>query len=276
MKRSILTAVLLLVCTGTASADKSQYHLLSPVPRDLMRELSTDRPDTTESPYTVDAGHVQAEMSFIDYTRESEDGETVETFRVLPMNLKAGLLNHVDLQLVFDAYVEEETAFGGDSDTASGFSDTQLRLKINFWGNDGGRTAFAFMPFVQFPTAGDDLGNDHLEGGLIFPFAVELTEETGLGLMAEIDFVRNEEDTDYEVDLVHTAVFGLTIAGELGGYLEYVGVFPGESGVDYIVMPGAGLTYGLTPDIQLDAGVGVGLTDDADDFNIFTGISVRS
>jgi hypothetical protein len=42
-------------------ADKSGYHLFRPTPRELMRELSTDRPDQTESAYTVDAGHVQLE-----------------------------------------------------------------------------------------------------------------------------------------------------------------------------------------------------------------------
>jgi hypothetical protein len=35
--------------------DKSQFHLFNPTPKALMRELSTDRPDQTESPYTVDA-----------------------------------------------------------------------------------------------------------------------------------------------------------------------------------------------------------------------------
>ena len=49
------------------AADKSHYHLFNPTPRGQMRELSADRPDVTESPYTVDAGHVQLEMSFVDY-----------------------------------------------------------------------------------------------------------------------------------------------------------------------------------------------------------------
>src|SRR5687767_13300570 len=45
--------------------DKSQYTLFNPVPRDMRRELSPDRPDRTESPFTVDAGHVQVELSFV-------------------------------------------------------------------------------------------------------------------------------------------------------------------------------------------------------------------
>ncbi len=46
----------------SALQDKSRYHLFNPTPVGRMREMSTDRPDKTESPYTVDAGHFQWEM----------------------------------------------------------------------------------------------------------------------------------------------------------------------------------------------------------------------
>jgi hypothetical protein len=36
--------------------NKNRYHLLAPTPRSELRDLSTDRPDKTESAYTVDAG----------------------------------------------------------------------------------------------------------------------------------------------------------------------------------------------------------------------------
>lgn len=255
-------------------ADKGQYHLLNPTPRPLMRELSTDRPDTTESPFTVDAGHFQVELSFLEYTRD-DGGSDFEEFTLLPANLKVGLLNHVDLQLVVTPFVRQEFEAGGGAGDASGFGDTQLRLKVNFWGNDGGSTAFAFMPFVQFPTGDDDVGTHHAEGGLIFPLAIQLPGDFGLGLMAEVDFVRNAADDGYAVDFVHTATVGHDLVGALAGYVEYVGVAPSEDDADYIAVLGAGLTYGLGDDVQLDAGVNVGLTDSADDFGIFAGLTFR-
>ena len=45
---------------GAAQAsdqNKSQYTLFNPTPDRLLRDLTTDRPDTTECPFTVDAGH---------------------------------------------------------------------------------------------------------------------------------------------------------------------------------------------------------------------------
>ena len=50
--------------------DKSRFTLFNPTPRALMRDMDTDRPDTTESPYTVDAGHVQIEFSLTEYARD--------------------------------------------------------------------------------------------------------------------------------------------------------------------------------------------------------------
>src|SRR4051794_35141958 len=43
----------------TVPTNKCRYTLFNPTPRKQMREMATDRPDKTESPYTVDAGHVQ-------------------------------------------------------------------------------------------------------------------------------------------------------------------------------------------------------------------------
>src|SRR6266581_8182675 len=48
--------------------DKSGYNLFNPTPRGFMRELGADRPDKTDCPFTVDAGHFQVEMDFANLT----------------------------------------------------------------------------------------------------------------------------------------------------------------------------------------------------------------
>src|ERR1700681_4588156 len=48
--------------------DKSNYSLYNPVPDDQMRPFSSDRPGKTHSSLTVDAGHIQVESDFINYT----------------------------------------------------------------------------------------------------------------------------------------------------------------------------------------------------------------
>ena len=53
---------------GGEQQDKSGYNLFRPTPDALLREMATDRPDRTESAYTVDAGHYQIEMDLLTYT----------------------------------------------------------------------------------------------------------------------------------------------------------------------------------------------------------------
>ena len=133
------------------ATDKSGYHLFNPTPREHLRDLSTDRPDKTESPYTVDAGRFQFEMDLVTLTIDEAADFRVETVNVAPINLKLGLTNTTDLQVIFDSYVrqtiEDETT--GARDTIDGVGDVTVRLKQNLWGNDGGKTALAVMPFVK-------------------------------------------------------------------------------------------------------------------------------
>jgi hypothetical protein len=247
--------------------DKSGYSILDPTPRALWRPMSPDRPDTTESAYTVDAGAFQIELSVFDYSRNGSE----DAWAVMPLNLKLGLLNNVDIQIVVDPYVRVDDG----ERTRQGFGDLQVRTKINLWGNDGGPTAFAFMPFIQIPTASDEVGSSHVEGGLIVPFAMDLAQGVSLGLMFQTDFVYDPEDAAYDTEFVGTTVLGFDVTDELGLFLEGVGIVSTDPNTDFRGLLGLGATYGFTPDVQLDAGINIGLTGDADDINVFAGLTVR-
>lgn len=262
---------------------KDGFNLFNPTPLEWMREMSTDRPDTTESPYTVDAGHVQVELSLVDYGYNDDGGDRSEALSVLPTNFKIGLLNNVDVQFIFTPYTRVEAEADGAKESADGFSDdTQIRLKINLWGNDGpqpgfGNTAFAIMPFIKFPTGSGDLSNDHIEGGIILPLAVALPADFSLGLMAEIDFVYDGASGGYGTDFGHTVTLGHDIPGvdNLAGYVEYIGIAPHDTGRTYQAVASAGLTYAMTDDWVIDAGGTAGISDSADDITLFVGTSFR-
>ena len=61
----------------------------------------------------------------------------------------------------------------------------------------------------------------------------------------------------------------------LAGYVEYVGVEPGDSESDYQAGLGTGVTYALSENVRLDAGTNIGMNKAADDLNIFGGITIR-
>ncbi len=274
-----------LASTGSAAAedavkpthDKSGYNLFHSTPLDLMRELTPDRPDKTESPYTVDAGHFQLEMDAVTFTLKRSKDERTGAWNVAPVNFKVGMLNNVDLQFIFDNYLyaRTEDRQARKMTTQSGVGDFTTRLKINLWGNDGGQTAFGVLPFVKLPTNTDHLGNDAVEGGVIFPLAVKLPSGWDLGLETGSSFLRNGQDRGHHAEFVNMVTVGRELIGKLGGYLEFFSSVSTERGSSWVGTADLGLTYGLTDNIQLDAGVNLGVTRSADDVDAFTGLTVR-
>lgn len=262
--------------TATETASKSGFNLFNPTPRELMREFNTDRPDETESPYTVDAGHFQLEMDFFRFTsdRHTTDGSRAEVWNFAPINIKAGLFNNVDLQVILDNYGNQRTVTNGVVSHASGFGDITTRLKINLWGNDGGSTAFGIMPFVKLPLSKSSLRNGRTEGGVILPLTVALPGGWSVALMTEADFVHND-DGGYDTEWVNSASFSHDITKKLGGYIEFFTVVGDAADFDWKGQVDVGLTYVVVDNVQLDAGCDFGVTRSAPDFQPFAGISVR-
>ena len=192
-----------------------------------------------------------------------------------PVNFKVGLCNRVDLQLVLETYNHVRVRSGGVTQTMSGYGDTTVRLKCNFWGNDGGATAMAALPYVKLPTNQDGLGNNSVEGGLILPLAVCLPADFGMGLMTQFDAIRDDAGSGHHAEFVNSITLSHDIVGKLAGYMEFFSAVSAERGSGWIGTFDLGLTYGLTDNIQLDAGVNIGVTNAADDVNTFLGLSWR-
>lgn len=242
------------------------------------RELTTDRPDATESPFTVEPGRYQIEASFAAYERDRHNPERDDTrvtvWNIAPVNLRVGLTPSSEIQFVVDNYldVETEQPSSGLHEHRRGFGDVTLRFKKNFWGNDGGTTALGVMPFVKLPTNTDDLGNDSIEGGVIVPFAAELPAGWGFGAMTEVDLVRNDADDGYDTLWLNTATVGHDLTEQLAGFLELtLETGAGKPATTF----NTGLTYAVTADVQLDCGAGFGLTRAAPDLVLFVGCTTR-
>lgn len=229
-----------------------------------LRPLSTDRPDTTESPRSVDAGHFQFEVELAAWTRDGDE-RSVSLFEV---NAKYGLDEATDLQMVlpFHTWIRH-----GDE----GFGDMEIRLKRNLWGNDEGGTAMAVMPFVKLPTAHGDLGNGAVEGGLIVPFGFDAGAAWSCGVMGEVDVLEDEDGSGYEPEFLFsaTASHGLTACSGL--FVELVGLSGFTDSSDIEAYFNTGMTWAVKPMCQIDFGIRVGLNDEAEGFTPFLGFSTK-
>jgi hypothetical protein len=246
------------ISSDTATAHRG-YNLFEPTPREEMREFAPDRPDTTESPITVDAGHFQFELEAVSVERDQ--GATELTTGVL--EAKAGLTEWADLQVIIDGLHD----VGGQN--ARG--DISLRTKLNFWGNDQGLSAFGMIPFITL--AGSESEESQVDGGLIFPLELRLPQDWEFGTMLEFDAVSRPEGRG--IDAVVSATTGHPLWRELDGFIELESRLALERAEPAEVAANAGLVLGASDDIEVDTGVRVGLTDAADDFVAFVGGTTR-
>lgn len=237
---------------------------------DFQRELSADRPDTTESPFTVEPGRFQIESSLWAYGRDRTGGTETQAWTVAETNFKIGLAADHDLQFVVRPYVRESQRGFANSD-AEGFGDVEVRWKWNLWGNDGGSSALGLMPFVSLPTQ-TAVSSGEWEGGAILTWATDLPGGWGLGIQGEVDRVWDEDSRRHEWDFLHSIVTGHDLTETVAFYLEYFGVAGAHP---YEANLSAGLTWAIGSNLQLDLGGVYGLNDAAEDHSVFQGITFR-
>lgn len=249
---AIITHVIILCCTLVANGEE-------------LRPLSADRPDTTESPYTVDKGHWQIETEFASW---SFDGSHMESVSLGTMNVKYGINDCSDLQLVLPGFTDMKQ---GDE----GFGDIQVRLKHNLWGNDEGHHAFALMPYIKFPTARGNLGNDELEGGIAMPFSFEGPAAWSLALMGQIDLVSDEDDSGMQCEALVSFAAGHELTDHTAFFLELAGILSPEGSQAHEAYFNAGLTWAFTETIQWDTGIRIGLTSLSTDWSPFLGLTMK-
>ncbi len=228
-----------------------------------LRPLSADRPDTTESTHTVDAGNFQFEMEIAAWTRDGNYRE----FSFGQLNSKVGLDSSTDFQVVTPFFTQVHNG-------EEGFGDLQLRLKRNLWGNDEGSTSMAVMPFIQLPTSNGGLGSDKVEGGLIVPFAFDGPGGWSCAVMGKLDVEANE-DRDYHLVGLTSATTSHALTEQTAVFFELVSVLSAESGSDWEAYFNTGMTWLLTPTWQFDGGFRIGLTGVSADYSPFLGMSTK-
>ena len=282
----VAAAVSLAAGIGTASpafaqsaASKAEYSLFDPVPDNDLRDMDTDRPNHTDTPHTVDAGHIQVELGLADFTRQwSGDPGDFTGFSTGQFNIRLGLTNTIEFNAALDAF-DWQHASQQKPANASGIGDVTVGGKINLWGDDGQdgvwATALAIKPQIKLPTAGSVLGNGHVEAYVEFPFLVNLPSDFHLGLQIVPGFVRNDPNTAYVGGMQQSISIDRTLVGSADVYLEYWSQEAAGHASRYLQTVDVGFTNPIGKNVVLDSGVFFGLNHASPSFEYLGGVSFR-
>lgn len=240
--------------------------------------MSTDRPDKTESPYTLMPGTFQIETSLYSISEDKSvaSGGAKDTTKVVinDLHLRAGVTENGEIQFMIPSYIEEEIRSSGNRNRAYGVGDLVARYRHNMAGNAGGDFAWAVMPYLKVPTANEPLGTDEIEGGLYFPFGFKLPNEWSMGTMFGLHHAFDGDD-DWRTDYEMTWVFSRSLVADLSGFFELYSRFSDQASYRAESTFDVGLTWQWAEDLQADAGIFLGITEAAIDQEYFLGLSWR-
>lgn len=238
-----------------------------------LRELNTDRPDVTESPFTVDVGHVQIEADFFSHTRTNDSDERIREWSLATTNLRFGVSPNVEVGVFIAPWTRQVVEPVGSTQprvVRSGFGDVTLRGKINFIGDDGGPLAVGLISDLTLPSAARDLGVERTSALVLLPITAELPGQWTLGAMTGADWRRSNADD--VIVWINSASLSHAITDVVEGYFELTS----EAGDGaHVATFDTGLTFKVHENLQLDCGINIGISRAADDLVVFTGIARR-
>ena len=215
------------------------------------------RPSLGSTAATTEAGYVEMEAGGV----FANDGFST------PVRFRLGLGRIAEAYLGFSPIVGVDT----DEGTETGFGDTVLGAKIRFFESADGDAAVE--GFVKLPTADEDkgLGTGAVDAGFRF-IASRAWGMNQFHFNLGGDFAGVPDATSNDARWTLSLMWARTFESRLGMYGElFVQFLPAAD--DENISTQWGVIYVLNPSLVLDAGVNIGLSDDAPDLQVRMGIT---
>jgi Putative MetA-pathway of phenol degradation len=241
---------------------------------DLSEALVTDRPDFTEASSTVGNGVAQIEFGYT-YVYDNNNNESTKTNSFGEPLLRYGIYDDwLELRIGI-APTTERTKSPGNTSNESGISDLYLGFKIALTPQDGILPEMAIIPQMNVPTGSSAFTSDHVEPGLNWIYGWELNNFVSMAGSTQGNRRIDDANESY-LEMAQSWTFAYTLTEKLGAYTEWYAILPsGGNMADNEHYANGGFTYLISNDIQFDIRAGVGLNEDAADYFIGSGFSIR-
>jgi Putative MetA-pathway of phenol degradation len=212
----------------------------------LPAQITTDRPDQTESSITVGRGNLQIESGFL---IEFEGDEESSNRRILaPTTLfRYGISKAIELRFLNQFESHQSTSF-----SIHGISDIEIGTKVQLFKKQEADTEIAFISHLVLPTGTKELSDENY--GTINKLSIShsLSERFGIGY--NIGYNYFEESNG---DLTYSLALGTGINEKVSIYSELYGAFLNFE--DFEFNFDTGFTCLANEYLQFDFSFGTGL-----------------
>ncbi len=235
-----------------------------------VEKIDTDRPDQTESAFTIPKKWIQTEIGF-QYAADRYDKLSPrDQYFIYPTLLtKYGVTKHFELRLITEYSGYRFLSGYGGHVLEKGLNSVQLGGKLNFLQENGLRHKTSMIAHYDFGRLRTPY-KDTIDGAN-FRFTMQHTISSLISLGYNLGM--QWEEFGQPPAYVYTFAPGFNISEKWYAYIELFGTiwkkYHPENSID------AGVAYYVNDNLKIDASAGLGLSNNAQDFYIGMGASFR-
>ena len=243
--------------------------------------LVTDRPDFTESTDAIPTGHAQLEVGYT-FTLDRESEKRARSHTAPEFLLRLGVANNVELRLGWQGYHWSETLAPAQTragrpvrveDWDQGAADVSIGVKYKFAEQEGPRPHMGIIAALTVPSGSANTSSGDVEPEVVFLWAYDVDDRLSIAGNAGVGVLSDNGNRFAQGKASISLAYAVT--DRVGAYAEYFGLYPNAEHSDAAHSINGGVTYLINDNLQLDARVGAGLNEEADDFFTGIGFAVR-
>lgn len=226
-----------------------------------IESIQTDRPDLTESAFTVPAGYFQLEAGLLRTVINSSTQLNLHP----TLLFKYGLSSTFELRLVTDLATYQNNGVNEFL-----LLPIAVGVKIALSEEKGIIPKTAFIGHLKIPTGGDsELASTYFAPSFRFTMQHTISEKISLGYNLGTEW----SGVTAEPVFIYTITSAISLTSAWGAYIEFFGYAPQFNRAEHSV--DGGFTYLLSNNCLADLSFGLGLSTNAPDYFLSAGFSFR-
>jgi hypothetical protein len=242
------------------------------------RDYCTDRPGIGTPACTMAPGTYSVELGLGDWSLNRDAGDRDDVIETGDVLVRYGVAEHAEVQIGWTAlgFARHRDGATGSVDHRSGTGDVTVALRRNLLNPDGSGLSIAVMPYVTAPVGRSPIGDGDWAGGVLVPVSYELSDTWSLATTSEVDAAVDEDGHGRHFAASETVGASFKLNDKLTATAEYQFTLdrdPASHHTEHL----SGLSLGWQPaaDLQFDLGANAGLDHDANDLEVYFGVSHR-
>lgn len=237
----------------------------------LDEPMVTDRPDFTEAGSVVGLGVAQLESGYT-YTHESDGASRLIGHAFPETLLRVGVLaDWLEFRTAWNYSAED--LIGARS---HGAEDLYLGFKVGLTAQDAWLPEMAIIPQMTVPTGARARSSHTTLPGVNWLYGWDINDFLATGGSTQFNHSVDADDGTAYVEWAQSWTVNYSLTDRVGAYTEWFGLFPnGATSAHTEHYFDAGFTFLSSDNVQWDVRAGKGLSQQADDYFVGAGLSLR-